>query len=214
MPYRRYKKRRYKKNSKSAYGIAKKALKKVNKISRGIELKFFDRDLTQVDISDDGTFSAPANDIAQGLGDSQRIGDKILMTHMEIRGRCPIGPDLLNTQLRMLVYYDKRNTVSNVDDIWNLVGSGLSPLSMYQHDKRGDWIKLWDKTFMLTGVNTNVAQFRKVIKLNKTTVFDDASVDFTKGQIRAVYISNIPFGQPASSLPDAFVWSRVWYQDS
>ncbi len=213
MPSHYKRKRRYKRG-KSAYSIAKKALHKVNKISRGVELKFYDRDLTQVDITSSGTFSAVVNDISQGLGDSQRIGDKFLMTHMELRGRCPIGPDLNNTQLRMIVFYDKRETIQIPLDLLAFVDSGLAPLSMYNHDKRGDWIKLWDKTFMLTGVNTSVAQFRKIIKLNKTSVFDGGTTDFTKGRINVLYISNIAAGQPASNYPDAFVESRVYYQDS
>ncbi len=215
MPYRRrYKKRRYKKRGKSAFSLAKKALKKVNKISKGVELKFVDRDLTSININDDGDFSISANDPSQGFSDTTRIGDKIRCTHMLLNGRIAIGDDNLNTQVRMIVFWDKRNTISTPADILTLTGTGLAPLGMYQHDLRGDWIKLWDRTFMLTDVNTSVAHFRKVIRLNKTSVFNDGSIVFNQGRINILYISNIDSSQPATSLPTAFVRSRVFYQDS
>ncbi len=207
-----YKKRR-KKNSKSAYNMAKKALKSVSRISRGIEAKHFDVTAGINNVDDAGNFSADLFIPPQGFSDLARIGDKVQCTSLLLRGRVEIGTDLLNTQFRMIVFWDKRNTISTTADILPLIGTNQLPISHYNHDLRGDWIKLWDKTWELTEVDRSVQIFQRRIRVNKTTVFNQGSTVVNQGRIGILYVSDISNGQVATAKPNIFLQTRAFFLD-
>ncbi len=208
MPYR---KRRRKK--KGAYAIAKKALKKVNRISRGIESKHLTVNAAEANVDDDGTFTADLNIPVQGLLDSNRIGDAIFCTGVHIRMNYTAGANDLSTQLRVILIWDKYNTVGS-DDLLISRGTNQAPLSMYNVDTRKDWIKLMDKNVILTSPDgSSFRQMNKFFRLNKETKFLAAGQTITKGRLVLFYISNIDSGGTDADKPNVLCQSRVFYSD-
>ncbi len=213
MPFH-YKRRRYKKKrGKSAYFIAKRALKKVNYISKGIEKKFYDIDASLLTVDWTGGFSVTLNDPAVGGTDIDRIGDRVHGLFLNVRGRFEIGDDDLATQIRIIIFMDKRNTVSSTADMLTDIGTELAPVGQYQRDMRNDWIKLWDKTYVLTDVGKSMIQFNKHIRLNKVTVFNLNTQTINQNRINIMYVSNIPTGMPNSAYPTVQVRTRYFYND-
>jgi len=210
MPYRR---RKYK--SKSAYGIAKKALKKVNKITKGIEHKHISTTITVANIDDDGAYTANLNVPAQGLLDSNRIGDSILCNRVHLRLTAVTGSNDNSTQLRMILIWDKYDTIENVGDILISVGDSNAPNSHYNVDTRKNWIKLMDKNIILQSPSGSKMKYlNKVFKLNKLTQFNAASTSPNKGALVLLYISNIDSGGSDADKPNVVGTARLFFTDS
>ncbi len=213
MPYRRkYKK----KGGRGAYSLAKKALKKVNKISRGVEHKHLTTAITQGNIDDDGHLVTTALNIpVQGLLDTNRIGDTILCKSVHLRLNFVTGSSDLNTQFRIILFWDKFNTISAVGSILANIGDSNAANSHYDVDLRRDWIKLMDKTVILQSPSgSKMKHLNKVFKLNKMTQFIAASTTVSKGALRILYISNIDSGGIDADKPNVVGLARLFYTDS
>ncbi len=213
MPYRKYKKR----SGRGAYSIAKKALKKVNRISRGVEHKHLTTAITQGNVDDDGSLIATALNIpVQGLLDSNRIGDTILCKSVHLRINYRAGDALTEpTQFRFILFWDKMNTVSAVGDILANIGDSNAANSHYDVDTRREWIKLMDKTVILTSpAGSSMKHLNKVFKLNKITQFIAAGTTISKGALRILYISNVDSGAADNLKPNVVGLARLFYTDS
>ncbi len=212
MPYKKhYKKRR----SRGAYSLAKKALKKVNKISRGIEAKHLTTAITAGNIDDDGVFTSNLNIPVQGLLDTNRIGDTIMCKSIHLRMNYVTGSANLNTQLRFILIWDKYDTIDTVSDILANTGDSNAANSHYNVDTRREWIKLMDKTVVLQSPSgSKMKHLNKVFKLNKITQFNAAGTDINKGTLFLLYISNIDSGLADADKPNIVGLARLFYTDS
>ncbi len=214
MPYRKRYKRKYRRRGKkSAYGIAKKALKKVTFLSKGVEHKHFDVDasISQVDFA--GDLTPLLNIPPQGIADFERIGDQIFVTSLHLRMRFVIGTARVNTQCRCVVFWDKYATINLPAEILAITLDTNAPLSHYNVDIRRDWIRLADFNVALTDVHQATKVYNKVIKINKTVKFDAGLTDINKGRLQMLYISNIPSTDAAANKPNMLCESRIYYMD-
>lgn len=211
MPYKR--KRRVTKKSKSAYSMAKKALKISKKISSQIEIKHYDLDFNGSQNLDWNGLRINLNvNIPQGLTDSQRVGDKIKM----VGNRLHFGLFLNgNAQsiIRCILMYDKENSIEFATDFLEVTGSTSVVYSPYDVDDRHRYIILHDKVYSMSTGNTRRKFINFSKKLNKTTQYEGGTTSVAKGILR-LWI----FADNDSTLinpPLLFNgYSRIWYQDS
>ncbi len=208
MPYKKRRRRRKK-------GVLKKLIKKVNKISRSIELKHFTSSLGAPNVDDDGEFIIDLNEPDQGLLDTNRIGDSIFCTGVHVRLSWTIGGNNNMTQVRMILLWDKFNTVGDISDVLISVGNSSACLSHYNVDTRRDWIKLMDKSFILTSPSgSSFRQLNKFFKLNKKTQFLGGTETITKGRLKLLVISNADSAGTDPDKPNMLGFSRIFYQDA
>lgn len=210
MPYRK------KRRSKSAYGLAKKALKKVNRITRGVEHKHLTTLITSANIDDDGLiFGTNLNIPEQGLLDTNRIGDTILCNSVHLRMNYIIGSNDVNTVLRIILIWDKYDTISTVGGILVSVGDSNGVNSHYNVDTRREWIKLMDKTVVIQSPSgSKLKHLNKVFKLNKVTQFNASTEVINKGSLKLLYISSIDSGLLDADKPNIVGFARLFFTDS
>ncbi len=207
MPY----KRRYRKK-KGAYALAKRALKKVNKISKRVELKQNQKDITALAINWDGAILGfNLNDVTQGIGDSNRIGDRITNTSLYLGIDAFRGLD--DCTVRCIAFWDKQNTITAVNQILDFVGTPIAVVSDYHVDKRHEWTKVWDKVFTLSQFDVNIRQMRKRFKVNKLTQFNASTTVINTGALKLLYITDLANGLPLTEYPIINGMSRFYFSD-
>ncbi len=190
--------------------MAKKALKVASGLKRQVEYKHVTYDQSIDSISYTGDITSNCNNTVQGLNDTSRIGDKIFCNSMRVAFRLEKGS--VNCNLRVLIFWDKQNTITGPNDLINSGGTILAPLGQYNVDTRRQWIKLYDRQHVMYE-NKPVISFKKTIRLHKTTLFSQGGTGIATGRLAMMYISDIPLGQPIASYPDVKCSQRLYFSD-
>lgn len=208
MPSRTKRRRRA---SKSTKAVAYKALKLARSIKQSQETKFIDYTFSHNNVSWTGTLSGALNDPAQGTTDSERIGDSIRCTSVQIRARLSRAGATI-AGVRIIVIWDKHNTIANVNDILQITGNVYAPLSPLYNDGRSNFVLLMDRYLNVSEYLKNYSFFSKRLRLNKTTDFAAGGLVIEKGSLHVMTISDV---DPAvGNKPDINYVTRVYYQDS
>lgn len=208
MPPKKFRGRRNNKKN-TAYNMAKKALKKVNKINRSIEHKFYDE--TNVNLSVDATPTQwLLNQPPIGADDTERIGDKIFCTSLELRMNLQVS-DTEICGVRMIIYRDKSQTIQISDLLQATTQDEFRILSPYNKDKRHDWALIKDITFRLDASSMQNKFVKMRIPLNFNTRFVDQTTAIEQNGLNIFFLSNIP---PAgSNKPNVRLYTRLNYTD-
>lgn len=208
MPYKR--KRSYSKKSKNAYNMAKKALKKVNKISSGIEVKHHDLDITGPINLDWNPQYASLNNISQGLSDTQRVGDSVKM--LGLRFKIHVDLNTVGEALvRCILMYDKENTINSETQFIETTGVPNSIESPFDVDTRNKYTILHDKVYSMSNGNKRILYINLNKKLNKHCQFQAGTTTITKGRLRFwIYTDTSDL---LVAKPQWYGYSRVYYQD-
>ncbi len=183
--------------SRKTSSVAKKALKLVRANNRKKEVNFFDTNISLTDIDEAGVITGNLFKPVQGTPDTGRIGDKCWMKNIVLNLRMvpPSDDDDPNAHLRVIMFYDKQNTF-DTGDIANLLlpptGDTFQPNSMYNVDHRLQWIKIFDRNFMMDDINKGFYLLIKTKKWNKVTQFNAGSVTANTGGYKIAVISNKP----------------------
>ena len=191
--------------------LAMKAYKLAKSLQRGQETKHRSTANVQTNIDWDGTGPIIINEPAQGTGDTDRIGDSIFCTSIRWRFIAD-NEDSAASAVRVICFWDKKNTVTNVTDLLRVTGSPNALTSDYNVDKRGDYIILYDKMINVDGV----IALQKVgfvrLKIKKLTQFADGGFTIEKGALKFIFISDVNSG--AAAKPSYRANYRVYYTDS
>jgi len=210
MPYRKKYTRR-KKYKKSTYSIAKKALKKVNKLASQVEIKHYDLDfLGPFTLDDLGTRVNLNVGISQGLTDSDRVGDTVKM----LSDRLKITLDLNQTEkalIRAILMYDKEGSIEVADDFLSNTGDANVINTPYLVDERHKYVILHDKIYSMSQGHLRERQITLSKKLNKKTQFEAGTTNISKGILRLWMFCNID--STTVPRPQFYGWSRVRYAD-
>lgn len=203
--------RRTRKRAKSTKAVAYKALKLARSVRQSIETKYLDDPFTFANVDWNGTLSTSINAPAQGITDSQRVGDSIKCTSLHLRLR--VSRSGANTAgVRVLVIWDKYNTVTNTAQVLQNTGTQFSAISPMFHDGRGEFTLLMDKYIPVTADYKTYAYFQRRIRLNKNTQFEGGGLIISKGRLLVMAISDVSNLDP--NIPDINFYTRVYYQDS
>lgn len=206
--------RKYKKRyRKTAYNIAKRALKISRRIQRGQESKFIDNLIIINNCDNLGSGPFPLNTPLQGLGQNDRVGDKIMCSQMRVRYLCT-RDNSSAAAIRMIFIWDKKDTIQNVGDLLDAGGLGAETaiITDYNQNKRGDYVVLYDKMICIDGTYKikNLGKITK--KLNKLTEFAPASVNIEQGALKFFAISDV--SGIAANVPNCDISCRLFYKDS
>lgn len=208
MPRRYARKRMYRK--KKRVGRFKRLEKKVAKISKSIEHKFSDHDF-DLTLDWDGDIVL-LNGIGVGITDSDRIGDKAMMTSLAINYNLERNNAGDFPTVRVMLIWDKQNTIATPGDVL-LYGAGaaFSYLSMLVVDDRNHFVVLSDKFYQLdsAGPNDLIIKLRK--KLNKVTRFDGGSSTVVQGALKLIVFASTDSAAANKALLHGY--ARVRYTD-
>lgn len=186
----------------SAIQIAKQNKSDIRKIKQGTEVNeyYTSRDLEGIEYNGE---LFVLNDPEQGIGDRQRIGDKMRCIRIEIKGIVYLG-DNVNTGLnsiRILLMRDKQVNVANWGDVVNSVGNINAPFSPFRKDTRKRWVHLGERNFSLTGRSRNIQRFSFNKKLNFDTVFSNGTTTILTNCLALGIITDEPTATVVADRP-------------
>jgi len=131
-----------------------------NQLSRVIETKYVDSNYNS-GFDSSGTIQILSNIITQGDTDSDRIGDKLLMRNLSIRGYASYG-DTVNV-MRVILFQWKLSNASVTPTITDILQTAHR-FSHYNHDKKAQYSILYDQTFNLDDSNRRQILIKKSIR--------------------------------------------------
>lgn len=186
----------------SAYRMARKLMDAVN-----VEYKIFNVTATSASTDYGGTVSI-LNNPAQGVLDTQRIGDSLKCQNLSFRYIAQRGT--LDTSLRCIIYWDPQNQIAAGSDLLENIGSIQSAISPKQYDNRFRSRILYDKVTNLTSNNPWV-RYDELIEINEHTQFNAATQNILTGALKVLFISTLVAGATA---PFAHWSSRLSFTDN
>lgn len=170
-----------------------------------VEKKHYDYDQT---ITPNYTGSITTiNNPDAGTTDITRIGDSILNKSIEYKGySMRNGADAL---VRVLLIWDKQNTVATVADCLDKTGSGYAPLCSIKKDNFRQFRILYDNTHTVSTYRP-LHQFSISLKnLDTHTQFEAATTAINSGAYKLLVISNLN-----ANVPNVFTSRRFQYIDN
>ncbi len=198
----RYKKRKY---TGSAITIAKKALRSVEKLKRGIEWKLTD-DQQTINPSNAGEVQQ-ITFIAQGNTVVTRVGKSVTVKQLNLGFYITKHATPNVTALRILVFIDSQQEIDAKSSVTAVLdtASVLSPLNRFRIKR---YKILFDRLYAL---ETNHESFlvRKSIKLDFAMIFNGAaSTDLDKNGLFMLAISD-----EATNKPTVVMYHRTYFTD-
>ena len=163
-----------------------KALKMVRELSKAQELKITDG---SIDLDDTDWLGGITIINATNQGDNQveRIGDRLFMKSLHLRGRVTLGSNLNNQTLRMIVFIDKTNDIQLVDELLQNPGSPLATESFFVRENRKKWTSIIDHTFNLWDNGQKAIEFVFNKSLKKTVVYEDQTTVISSNAVKVLY---------------------------
>lgn len=189
-------------------------MKRISKLESNVQLKIHDYNIT-ISAGYDSPFILTLNDVTQGDNDTERIGDKITMKRLELKGAFFQGAST-STLARLMIIYDTNNTITAGTQIFN-ASDQTAVFSPKVWDYRSNYKILFDRTLSIRGWQTSsgdlsiARQISFNLKLNKLTRFLATSTTINHGALKLVYVSNVP---DASTKPSLVAYIRLIYTDS
>ena len=188
--------------------IAKKALKKVNKLARIVKPEIKYKLLLVNTITPTTTGNVQQMDlIAIGTGQNSRVGLSINMVGIGIRGQWKFNTAGATSQVvRMIVYVDKQQGVDSKATPTSILEQ-VSPYSYLNQIRRKRFRVLLDKMIVLD----NISKFTRIIRWWKKLNFESryngsASTDIDKNGIFMLTISSQATNSPSFEFTSLIVY--------
>ncbi len=189
----------------------KKHTKLIRKLNKSTELKYIDSSINDSNVSYDNVSIDTFNDVAQGLGDSQRVGDRLFMTSFDFKFVCGVDNSSAGN-IRVIIIYDKANTITSWADLMVNDVDTQRWLSSFTVDRRKEFIVLKDMVINCDGTHYS-KQFRRVKKkINKITSFSSGTTTIEVGALKMFFTSDV--ANAATNKPFLQGYLRINYQDS
>ena len=214
-----YKKRSYKnnykkKNENSTLGnianIASTALKTAKWVAALVnaEYKYYDVSPSlPIASTYNGYITGPLCAPPQGTDVESRTGDSIKMVNLTMRLLFQFnGSNFEN--IRVIIFLDKENSITNVSDFLDITGSQMAVLSPKNQINQYDSKTIFDETYSVSA-NTPQALVEKVFKLDMHTHFQASTTTVKNNAIKMIII-----GQQASAGTTFQYFSKITYLDN
>ncbi len=189
-----------------------KALKIVRRMRKSVETKFNDIQGT-VEIDWNGLFLTNLLAPIQGLGDVNRIGDKITATSLQLK-QCMFSNNRASV-LRIIVFWNKELKVVTGSDLLETVGTARAVISPYKKDKRSQFIVLMDRRIVLQDLSISIsvkALSRRILLRNKKVLFNDGTNTINNNALWVYFISDTDAAVPADRVTVDFYY-RTRFMD-
>lgn len=180
--------------------LSKSQKSQVKKLVRGMQqLKFFNVSAGSQLIDWAGAV-VPLSNPTQGNGDTQRNGDTIKSTSLQIsyniRNPAVVAPGLEQVVRVIIFRWLPIDTVAPVlGDIMNATGTAVSIFTQYNDDRRDQFEVLYDKSHKVTSEQLGAsgigsAVYQHYVKCNKKIEFN-AGTTIGIGKIYMLYVSDM-----------------------
>lgn len=209
-----YKKRYPRKNDNSTWGnvasIASTALKTAKWVASLVnaEYKYYDVSPSSLIATNySGYISGPLCAPPQGTDVESRTGDSIKMVNMTLRMILQYnGTNFEN--VRVIIFIDKENTLTNVSDYLDTIGSTSAVLSPKNQVNQYDSKTIMDETYVISANNPQVS-IKKVFKLDLHEHFSASTTTVKNNAVKMIVI-----GQQAVSGSLFQYFSKITYLDN
>jgi hypothetical protein len=155
----------------------------------------------------DGTL-AGLNEVAQGDGNDERVGNQIILERLNLRyyGNANTG----NALTRVIVIWDKMNKITTTGELLEDSGAAGVVISPFTYDNLKQYEILFDKVLSHTVNGNNLKNVEVTIDLKqKLTVFDLVGTNINVGYLKIATFSNLV----TTNLP-TLNWScRLFFRD-
>lgn len=211
---------RYRRRPRTSYSLAARALR-VARAANHKELKRIELQessaVTNVDYN--GIILNVTAAINQGLTDQERVGDKIWLKSVQIKGHAnfnnlaAVGVEA--QVLRIICFYDKSNKINipgpGVGGYLSAVGTSIAVDSPKYWDSRFETNLVFDKRMTLSRNGSEAQLMFCSGNVNKPTQFNNATTTATRGALKILLISD---QGPAAALPEWSYYLRLTFTDS
>ncbi len=193
----------------------KKALRMVTSLKRGVEVKHLDSLYDLNDTNWNGSIRT-INAMAQGMKDTERIGDKVKITSVEMNFISKISEDstIQTNRMRVIVIWDKQNSITLPSDFILTTGTTNAPEGFYNYDKRKEFVVLFDRKYNLIDEDKRLVSIHLFKKVNKLTQFNSATTTINTGALKLIFLSNVDDAGISANKPDISGSVRVRYVDN
>lgn len=153
------------------------------------------------------------NGIAQGTGAGERIGRKVTMKSLFIRGYvAKQGATVGSVPIRILIVYDKQTnaTLPATTDVV-VTDTVMAPMNLANAQR---FTVLYDRVFNLGEDGDNVFNFSKYIKMNHDVTYNAGTTN-TIGSIQTGSVISFVWsnGGLGGAAPAHAIWTRFRYTD-
>lgn len=175
-----------------------------------VEEKYFDTSSTGQTADYDGTLHYLFQP-AQGDGDVSRDGDSCKILTSAIRFTCTAHASI-DTWIRVIVFWDKQNTISTGADLLETTGSSAAVYSWRDYDKRFHAKVLFDQRYLLTTDEVGGTQYvTKDLNFNigKHCQFEAGTTTPNTGVLKIMFISD-----QQTNIPGYSFYARTIFVDN
>jgi hypothetical protein len=210
----------------------------VERQQRAVEIKHIQRQISEyTNVDADGTITSNIINIAQGSGDTERIGDKVVVTSIQLHMQYTFGFDSVNINpdgtsltftylqgaiFRFILFWDHTNSI---DTVAKVIGTASTEqwlfMNGYEVDYRPNYTIICDKTFECnpSGGGTNCIQY-KYFNCFKRFIngvrmqYNAGTTTVNKNALKLLLITNVETAESNDIKPDILVNARIYYKDA
>lgn len=208
--YRRRKVYKKKQTGTNWGSIAKTALKTAKWVAGLVnaEYKYWDVSPSlPIASTFNGYITGPLCAPPQGVDVESRTGDSIKMVNLTMRLLLQWnGANFEN--VRVIIFLDKENSITNVSDFLDITGTQLAVLSPKNQINQYDTKTIFDKTYNITQTRPQVL-IEKVFKLDMHEHFQASTTTVKNNAIKMIII-----GQQAAAGTTFQYFSKITYLDN
>lgn len=201
-------------NSKRSMSKIARLERKVNRLDKSREEKFFTVGPTATACNEQGNIYNGLNSMSQGDTQVTRDGSSVYNKYMDLdlwvtRNSTATVPQVV----RVVVFVDKQEDL-NVGNFWDslITDSTSNWMTGKQHEYRFNSKVLYDRTFNMNEESNTSHVVHKKIKLNFSTQFDASSTSILTNAIKIFAVSSSPAS--GAQLPTVVYRSRIHFTDS
>lgn len=186
------------------------ALSQIGKIQQSQELKYVSIMTDDTDVVYNPVIYL-VSDIDQGLSDSQRVGDAVLMKDLDVRLNV-LHDNSSATGIRLIFFIDKQNTITSASDLLVTTGSDEALVSHYVWDNRKQFTVLYDSVLEVDGTYKSKLCRHFNIPINKRMQLDAGTATVNTNALKCIYLSEV--APAAGNKPRLILNTRLTYLDS
>jgi hypothetical protein len=204
---------------------------------RMTEVKHIQRQISEyTNIDADGTITANMINIAQGSSHTERIGDKVNITSIQLNMQYTLGFDTINVNpdgtavnqtslqgalFRYILFWDHTNSI---DTVAKVIGTASTEqwlfMNGYEVDYRPNYTVIADQTFECnpsgSGINCIQYKFFKEFRGFDRPVrmqYNAGTTTVNKNALKLVLITNVETAESNDIKPDVLVNARIYFKD-
>lgn len=190
---------------------------KVHRVIRQTaEKKYYSFSSNTAPISDLGTLLR-LTEVAQGTTDVTRIGDQLTIRSLQFNFSALVADSTNLLRLVIFQWFEQTGTIPTYPDMSQILidtGSGRAVFSPYSHDYRYDFKVLFDRTYVLDGVQVPVITRKIFIKRfppkhRKIQFVGASNTNYTNGLFALLVSDSAAATHPTVTYSGKFNFSDV-----